>query len=140
MTRQAMEQAFDELPEGAARLLAPARPILIDAAEDIPEDVIGIVCASPHISGNSAMVITSTRIVEVTTGGAIQILPYSEISGVRSVGGKKKRFGGYEAMYLLVDSMAGGTRTYPLFGDHDWNARIGAAAESAHRKFRLKTT
>ena len=138
MTTEAMERAFSEMPEGNASLLASAKSHLLNIAQDVPEEIIGIVCASPSISGNSALVITPSRIIEMTTGGAMQVLTYSELSAVQSVGGKKKRFGGHEQILLRVISLDGGVRTYPLFGSHEWNSRLGAAAESACQRSRLQ--
>jgi hypothetical protein len=134
-----MRDAFNMLPQGATSLLANARASLLDIADDVPEEIIGILCATPHINGNSALVITATRIIEMTTGGAMQVFPYSELSAIRVVGGKKKFFGGYDTIYFLVDTV-GGTNTYPLFSDHDWSADMATAAESAFKKFRIRAT
>ena len=142
MTRQDMEHALEKLPSGANSLLSDAKPFLLDIADELQEDIIGIVCSSPHTRGNSALVVTPTRIIEMTTGGAMQVFPYSELASVRAVPGKKKFFGGYDGSYLLIDSSSGGTRTYPLSlsSDHDWNTHIAAAAEAACKRYRLRAT
>ena len=140
MTTEAMEHALSQLPERSSSLLTAAKPHLLVAAQDINEQILGIICASPSTRGNSALVITSRRIVEVTTGGGLQVLPFSEVSGIQCVGGKKKFLGGHEALYLRVLSPDGGIRTYPIFGDHDWNSRMGKAAEAAWQRSRIQST
>jgi hypothetical protein len=97
-------------------------------------------CASPRLNSDRALVVTPSRIIEVTTGGATQVLPYAELAAVRFVPGKKKRFGGSQESYLLVDSLEGGTRTYPLFGDLEWNTQVGSAAQAACQKAPLRAT
>jgi hypothetical protein len=141
MARQAMERAFSDLPERSSGGLTGAKSFLLDLADDVSEDIVGIMCASPNVNGNSALVVTPNRIIEMTSGGSLQVLAYSELSSVQAVGGAKKRFGrGYETIYLRVGSLQGGMRTYPLFGDYEWNSRVSADAESAFNKYRLKSS
>ena len=141
MTRQAMERAFSDLPEQSSGGLIDAKSFLMGIADDISEDIVGIMCATPNVKGNSALVVTPNRIIEMTSGGAMQVLAYSELSSVQAVGGAKKRFGrAYETIFLRVGSPQGGMRTYPLFGDHEWNSRISADAEAAFNRYRLKSS
>lgn len=138
MSTEAMQRAWNELPQGDQRVMVEAKSHLMGVADQITEPIIGLICAAPNAQGYSALVITPSRIVEMTTGGAMQVLKYAELSGVQNVGGARKRFGSkHEPFYFRVLSKGGGVRTYPLFGDHEYNARIGAAAEAACRRSQL---
>ena len=139
MTRQAMEKAYEQLPPGNARMLSEAKPYLDDIADEIEEDIIGIICAIPHARGCSALVITPTKIIEVTTGGATDVLPYSEVTSIEAVGGAKKFFGGHEQIFLRIGSISG-MQTYPVSGEYEYNSHLGNEAESVFRKYRLRNT
>ncbi len=67
------------------------------------------------------------------------MIPFSDVRTIRIGPGKKKLFWGYGTAYLLVDT-AGGTLTFPMFGDHDWALKTATAAQSAHQTYRLSTS
>ena len=97
-----MVLALSNLPERSAGLLS-ARRILdrsSTSAATFAKKFSGSARASPQLNVNSALVVTPSRIIEVTTGGAMQVLPDAVFAAVRFVPGKKKRFGGGQESYL----------------------------------------
>jgi hypothetical protein len=140
MSRAAMEQALDQLPEPLARRVVKARPFVLEIASDIHDDILGILCAANY-GHTAALVVTSTRIIEVGHTGAMQILPYSETTQILFAPGKKKVFGGHNSSHLYVNRRGYSHLPYILWeDDHEWNVKMGAVAEAAFQRYRLINT
>jgi hypothetical protein len=137
--RDAVRRIFREMPEQDARRLSVLMDRLIKIEDKIDEEIQGIVRSCPAYNGWSALVITSGRILEITDTGALTVIPFSEVIGIRVGPGKKKIFGGFDESYLLVDTIAG-TRTYPMFDDHAWALKTAVTARSLHEEYRLDAT
>src|SRR5262245_10805428 len=97
MSASAIDQVFAQMSSKDADRLSGHRPRLLQLGNEIHEQILGIVYSLPTINGSSALVVTSTRIIELTEGGSIQVHSYAELSGIRVGPGRKKLFGGYDA-------------------------------------------
>jgi hypothetical protein len=139
MSKNAVSQIFAQLSVKDAQSLAKHRGRLVQLENEISDEILGIVYSLPTLNGSSALVVTPTRIIELTEGGSMQIHSYAELSGIRVGPGQKKLFGGYGESYLLLDTSTG-TYTYPLYGDHERIVQAANAARSAFGSYRLRTT
>lgn len=140
MSRDAMERAFSQVPNGQ-RVLGNIHQHLLGIAEKINEDIIGIMVAAPGDSRpyeRVALVVTPSRIVEVTPDGTFQAWRYADMSSLAVEGGRKKLIG-RDFMWLRGDVGPGnGTLTWLLpTGYYEHNLPIGKAAEDACRRAQL---
>jgi hypothetical protein len=139
MTIASLQRAWVNMPIRDQRIVAEARDPLLRIADDIPEEILGVLAAAPNVDGFSALVITPGRIIEMTTGGRMEVLDYSTISTMQAVGGAKKRFSSkHGAIFLRITLIGGSLKTYPLFGEYEYNARMSSAAEAACNTFQLR--
>ena len=104
------------------------------------EDIVGILAASPQASGydRAALVVTSSRIIEVTPDGAIQAWRYADVSSLTVTGGQKKLFGlfGRDFMWLRAELSAGAEALNWLLptANYEHNMRVGKVAEDKCRR------
>jgi hypothetical protein len=138
MSRDVMEKAISEVPN-SSRALGNTRQHLLDIAEKIDEDIVGILVAAPGSGVDRvALVITQARIIEVTQGGAVQAWRYADMSSLVVSGGRKKLVG-REHMFLHVElSASGGTLNWLLpTAYYEQNMRLGKVAEDACRRAQI---
>ncbi len=136
--KDGISRIFAQLPEPDLGRLTQVRAHLERLEQEIDEEILTIVRALPHAHGWSALVVTGARIVEVTDSGSVSVLKFLDIERIRAVPGSRKLFGGYDSTYLIVD-VASGTRTFPMYDDHDWAVRAADQTRSAYEAYRLRT-
>ena len=136
--RQAMERAISRVP-GASRTLSETRPYLLQVADQMQDDILGILTGAVTGSGLTDMcfVVTPVRIVGVSSRGSVEAWRYQDIKLVRVFGGKKKLLGGHETSFFQMEFLDGTSLSGPLFGDYEYIHRIGAVAENACRKAQI---
>ena len=71
MSVQTMTQVLAQLSEKDATGLARHRSGLLQLGAEIEDQIVGVVYSLPAANGSSALVVTPTRIVELTEGGSI---------------------------------------------------------------------
>ena len=139
MSKDAVNRIFAQMSTKDADRLSRHRERVTQLGDEIDDQIFGIVYSLPAYNGSSALVVTPTRIIEVTEGGALQIHSYGELAGIRVGPGQRKLFGGYSESYLILDTPTG-TFTYPLYGDHERIIQTANAARSAFDSYRLRAT
>ena len=140
MSRHEMERAFSEVPNGS-RELGNTHQHLLAIAEKVNEDIVGIMVAAPGDSrpyDRVALVVTASRIIEVTPDGTFEAWRYADMSSLAVVGGRKKLIG-RDFMWLRGDIALGrGTLNWLLpTGYYEHNTPIGKAAEDACRRAQI---
>jgi hypothetical protein len=138
MSRDVMEKAISEVPSSSTEL-GNTRQHLLEVAEKIDEDIVGILVAAPRSGFDRvALVITQARIIEVTPGGAVQAWRYADMSSLRVVGGRKKLIG-RDHMFLRVELSASEETLNWLLPTayYEQNMRLGKVAEDACRRAQI---
>ena len=136
MSSEALERAFAEVPNGSGEL-GGTHQYLPNIAEKVNEDIVGILAAvlpTPSYD-RVALVITSSRIMEVTQDGTIQVWPYTDMSSLRVTGGEEKLFG--RNFMWLQGKLSAGSRTLNWLlpnAYYEHNTRVGKLAEDACRR------
>lgn len=136
MSSGALERAFSEVPNGSGEF-GDIHQHLPNIAEKVDEDIVGILAAvlpTPSYD-RVALVITSSRIIEVTQAGAIQLWPYADMSSLAVTGGEEKLFG-RDFMWLQGKLSAGSKTLNWLLPNayYKHNMRVGKLAENAYRR------
>ena len=138
MSRDLMEKAISEVP-GSSTEFRNTRQHLLEVAEKIDEDIVGILVAAPRSGFDRvALVITQARIIEVTPGGAVQAWRYADMSSLMVVGGRKKLVG-RDHMFLRVELSASEETLNWLLPTayYEQNVRLGKVAEDACRRAQI---
>lgn len=135
MSHEAMERAFSDVPNGLGEL-GNTRQYLLNIAKKPREAIAGILVAvlpTPDYD-RVALVITSSRIIQVTQEGAIQAWPYADMSSLAVIGGEEKLFG-RDFMWLRGELSASRTLNWLLpnvYYEH--STHVGRLAEDAFRR------
>ena len=137
MSRQAMQRAMSEVPGKHARVLEDTRPYLLEVADRLQDDILGILQASAAYLSYMCLVVTPTRIIGVGQQGSVEVWHYKDVTQVTIVGGKKKLLGGHDQSFFLINLPDGGNLTFQLFGDNEYTHRVGLRAEQACRRAQI---
>jgi hypothetical protein len=137
MSRQAMEMAISEVPGKNARVLQNTRAYLLEVADRLQDDILGILQASASYMSYMCLVVTPARIIGVGQEGSVEVWHYKDVTKVMIVGGKKKLLGGHDYSFFMINLPDGSSLTFQLFGDHEYTHRVGLRAEDAHRKAQI---
>jgi hypothetical protein len=136
MPHQAMEKAISEVPK-QTRALTKARPYLLEVADKLQDDILGILSVVASATSDMCLVVTPSRIVGVGDDGSVEVWRYEDVKQVMVVGGKKKLFGGRDFTFFNIYLPNGSVRVFQTLDEYDYLNRIGMLAESACRKAQI---
>ena len=136
MSRQAMEKTISEVPK-QTRALTKARPYLLEVADKLQDDILGILSVVVSPESDMCLVVTPSRIVGVRDDGSVEVWRYEDLKQVMVVGGEKKLFGRRDFTFFNIYLSNGSARTFQTLDEYEYLNRIGQLAESACRKAQI---
>jgi hypothetical protein len=139
MSRQAMEKAISEVSGNSrlARLLDQTRPYLIEVADRLQDDILGIIQGNDSYASYTCFIVTPTRIISVGQSGAVNAWYYTDVQQVMILAGKKKLFGGNDPSFLRIELNDGNVLTFMVYGEQEYLNRVGGYAEHACRNAKI---